>query len=84
MTMKQQQIDAAAGTISRNPATGTVIAKYPYQTPAEIERTLAANAMAAKVWRATPMAERVACYRRLAAIFRSQADALVRALSDAR
>jgi succinate-semialdehyde dehydrogenase len=74
--MKQQQIDAAAGTISRNPATGTVIAKYPYQTPAEIERTLAANAMAAKVWRATPMAERVACYRRLAATFRSQADAL--------
>jgi len=67
--MKQQQIDAAAGTISRSPSTGTVIAQYPYQTPAEIERTLAANAIAAKVWRATPMAERVACYRRLAATF---------------
>jgi succinate-semialdehyde dehydrogenase len=72
----QRQIDAAAKTISRNPATGAVIAEYPYQTPAEIERTLAANAMAAKVWRATPMAERVACYRRLAVTFRSRGDAL--------
>jgi len=74
--MKQQQIDAAVGTISRNPATGAVIAEYPYKTPAELERTLAANARAAKVWRATPMAERVACYRRLAATFRNRADAL--------
>src|SRR5262249_52667907 len=33
-------------------------------------------AVAAEAWRATPMAERVACYRRLAATFRSRADDL--------
>jgi hypothetical protein len=36
----------ATGAVSRNPATDALIATYPYQTPAEVEATLSANAAA--------------------------------------
>lgn len=62
--------------ISRNPATGELIARYPFQSPADVERLLDANAAAFRLWRATPMTERVATYRRLAAVLRDRADAL--------
>jgi succinate-semialdehyde dehydrogenase len=66
----------AAGAVSRNPATDELIATYPYQTPAEVETTLRANAAAFRVWRDTPMAERVAAYRRLAATLRDRSETL--------
>ena len=61
---------------SRNPATGELIATYPYQTPSEVERLLDANAAAFRLWRATPMHERVAAYRRLSAILREGSETL--------
>jgi succinate-semialdehyde dehydrogenase len=61
---------------SRNPATGELIATYASQTPAGIELLLDANAAAFRLWRATPMHERVAAYRRLSAILREGSETL--------
>ncbi|MBV8625593.1 MAG: NAD-dependent succinate-semialdehyde dehydrogenase [Herbaspirillum sp.] len=61
---------------SRNPATGELIATYAFQTPSEVERLLDASAAAFRLWRATPMRERVAAYRRLSAVLRERSDAL--------
>lgn len=66
----------AAIATSRNPATGELIATYASQTPAEIELLLDANAAAFRLWRATPMHERVAAYRRLSAILRKGSETL--------
>jgi succinate-semialdehyde dehydrogenase len=66
---------------SRNPATGELIATYPFQTAPEVERMLDANAAAFRLWRATPMRERVAAYRRLSAILRQRAEPLAAILT---
>jgi len=66
----------AAGAVSRNPATDELIATYPYQTPEEVEATLRASAAAFRLWRETPMAERLATYRRLAATLRDRSETL--------
>ena len=65
----------ANSAISRNPATGEFIATYPFQTPDEVELMLDDNA-AFRLWRATPMAERIATYRRLAAALRKKSESL--------
>ncbi|MRX10176.1 aldehyde dehydrogenase family protein [Pseudoduganella sp. FT25W] len=62
--------------VSRNPANGELIATYAYQTPSEVERLLDANSAAFRLWRATPMRERVAAYRRLSATLRDRSDTL--------
>ncbi|MGA7808905.1 NAD-dependent succinate-semialdehyde dehydrogenase [Bradyrhizobium sp.] len=81
--MKHQKIEPAAAAISRNPATGAVLATYPFMTPADVEQTLARNALAAKLWRETPMAERVKCYQRLAVTLRETSEVLaIRATSE--
>jgi succinate-semialdehyde dehydrogenase len=59
---------------SRNPATGELIATYPFQSQSEVEQLLDVNAAAFRLWRATPMRERVAAYRRLAATLRGRSD----------
>lgn len=78
--MSQQTNDPsviyADGGVSRNPATDELIATYPYQTSDEVERLLEKNAAAFRLWRATPMTERVAAYRRLAATLRDRSEAL--------
>lgn len=61
---------------SRNPASGALIATYPYQTPDEVEQLLATNAAAYQVWRTTPMTARVATYRKLSATLRERAETL--------
>lgn len=66
----------AAVATSRNPANGELIATYAFQTPSEVERLLDANAAAFRLWRATPLRERVAAYRRLSATLRDRADTL--------
>src|SRR4051812_3493118 len=66
---------------SRNPATGELIATYPFQTAPEVERMLDANAAAFRLWRATPMRERVAAYRRLSAILRQRSEPLAALLT---
>ncbi len=72
--MSNQSIPAVA--TSRNPVNGELIATYAYQTASEVERLLTANAAAFRLWRATPMRERVAAYRRLATTLRERKDAL--------
>lgn len=74
--MLDQVQGAPPGAISRNPTTGALLATYPFQAADEIERLLAASAAAYANWRATPLAERVACYHRLAATLRDRADVL--------
>jgi len=74
--MSQLNINSAANAVSRNPATGELIATYAFQTPAEVERLLEDNAAAFSMWRATPMAARVASYRRLAEALRKNSDDL--------
>ena len=74
--MTTQNPDALAEAISRNPATGDLIKTYPFQTGGEIEGILAAGAAAYAIWRAVPMAERVACYHRLAKTLRSRVETL--------
>ena len=65
-----------SGAISRNPATGEVIATYAFQTRDEVDRLLDDNAAAYRLWRATPMTERVATYRRLSALLRQASEPL--------
>jgi succinate-semialdehyde dehydrogenase len=66
----------ATSAVSRNPATDELIATYPYQKPQEVEATLRENTAAFQLWRTTPMTERVAAYRRLAATLRNRSEAL--------
>ena len=61
---------------SRNPASGELIATYPYQSASEVECVLDRGAAAFRLWRATPMTERVAAYRRLSATLRDRSDTL--------
>jgi succinate-semialdehyde dehydrogenase len=61
---------------SRNPANGEFIANYAFQTPSEVECLLDAGASAFRLWRATPMVERTAAYRRLAGVLRDRSEAL--------
>jgi succinate-semialdehyde dehydrogenase len=68
--------NATAVATSRNPANGELIATYAFQTPSEIERLLDANAAAYRLWRATPMRERVAAYGRLSATLRERSEVL--------
>ncbi|MEN4891364.1 NAD-dependent succinate-semialdehyde dehydrogenase [Erwinia billingiae] len=62
--------------VSRNPANAELIASYAYQTADEVETLLEQNAAAFRIWRATPLRERVAAYRRLAEILRERSSAL--------
>lgn len=66
----------AAEAVSRNPATDALIARYPYQSPAEVEQVLQAGAAAFLLWRDTPMAQRVATYRRLATVLSEGSETL--------
>lgn len=61
---------------SRNPATGELIATYAMQTASEVEQLLDANAAAFRLWRATPLTERVNAYRNLSSILRERVEAL--------
>lgn len=67
-------ISTANVATSRNPATGELIATYPFQTQSEVEQLLDVNAAAFRLWRATPMRERVAAYRRLADTLRERSE----------
>lgn len=71
--MPDASMAEAPGAVSRNPATGEVIERFAFQTPAEIEQVLAEADAAFRVWRVTPIAERAAVYVRLAATLRARA-----------
>ena len=64
------------GAVSRNPANGELIATYAFDTPEQVERLLAQNADAQRLWRALPVSERADAYRRLAAALRDNIGTL--------
>ena len=68
--------------VSRNPATGELIATYPFQTPDEIEKVLDHAQRAHRSWRDTPMSVRVATYRRLSTILRDRSDHLATLITN--
>lgn len=74
MTSLNANSTLPAFATSRNPATGELIATYPFQTQSEVEQLLDVNAAAFRLWRATPMRERVTTYRRLSAILRERSE----------
>ncbi len=65
---------ADQAAVSRNPATGEEIERFPFQTEAEVEQLLARADNAFRGWRAVPVAERAAVYDRLAAVLRRRSD----------
>ena len=65
---------ADQAAVSRNPATGEEIERFPFQTEAEVEQLLARADNAFRGWRAVPVAERAAVYDRLAAVLRRRVD----------
>jgi len=75
-TNTQPNTPSTAIATSRNPATGELIATYAFQSAHEVECLLDNNAAAYRLWRATPMRERVAAYRRLAATLRDRKETL--------
>ena len=72
---KAAQISASEA-VSRDPATDALIGRYPYQNPDEVEAVLQAGGAAYRLWRDTPMTERIATYRRLAATLRQRSETL--------
>ena len=79
--MSNSKPSAATAAISRNPATGELIETYPFQTAAEVEQTLASCAAAYTTWRRVGLAERLACYGRLAATLRDRSEPLARLIT---
>lgn len=67
--------------VSINPATETLIKRYPAHTKAQIEARLSAAAKAAILWRATPFARRAAVLRRAARLLRANADSYGRLIT---
>src|ERR1700677_2750381 len=76
VVMTSQATELATHAVSRNPANGELIKTYPFQSSDEVENTLAANAIAARQWRNTSMAERVKSYGRLAVTLRERSESL--------
>ncbi len=59
-----------SGSVSMNPANGEVFARYPYDDNAALERALNTAQAAFRAWSATPVAERLAAFARIAQILR--------------
>lgn len=51
--------------LSRNPATGEILARYPLQNSTELEKTLAESASAFAAWQHSSMSDRVRVLRQL-------------------
>lgn len=62
--------DFVAGSVSINPANGEVIARYPFDDNAALERALDSAQAGCRSWAATPVAERLAAFTRIAQILR--------------
>lgn len=67
--------------ISRNPATGEIIARYPMQNAAELEQSLATSANAFAAWRHSAMSTRVTVLRQLGEQLRQREAELTRSIT---
>lgn len=68
--------DIVSGSVSINPANGEVIARYPFDDDASLNRALDTARAAGRAWAATPVAERLAAFTRIAAILRRDIQVL--------
>ncbi|MGH8865988.1 MAG: aldehyde dehydrogenase family protein, partial [Burkholderiales bacterium] len=71
----------SVAAISRNPATGEELARYPFATAEALEASLQAAQRGFEQWREVAPAERAKILRRMAAALRENADALARMTS---
>ena len=67
--------------ISLNPATGKVIAEYPFETAAELEQSLNRAATGFAAWRKEPVSVRAEQLRKIAKVLRKNAEALARMMT---
>lgn len=67
--------------VSKNPANGEILARYPMQSRDELETTLAASASAFQQWRQTDMTTRVNVLRQLAEQLRQREPELSRMIT---
>lgn len=68
--------DFAPGSVSINPANGEVIARYPFDDDASLNRALDTARAGFRAWAATPVAERLAALARIAQILRRDIQTL--------
>ncbi len=69
---------ASDALVSRNPATGELLERFPFHTEPEVEHRLARAAQAQAVWAQTSFAARQATLERLAAALLSGRESLAR------
>lgn len=72
------QIAAIPAAISRSPATGQELARYPFDDAAQLETSLARTDAAFRQWRETSIAERVAVLRKMAEVLRANVEPMAR------
>ncbi len=68
--------DFTPGSVSVSPATGEVIARYPYDDAAALDRALDTAQAGFRAWAGTPMAERLATLTRIAQLLRRDVQPL--------
>jgi succinate-semialdehyde dehydrogenase / glutarate-semialdehyde dehydrogenase len=64
-----------------NPATGETIAEVPMATPADLDAALEAADTGFKLWKATPVDQRVAVLKKTAALIRERAETIATLLT---
>ncbi|SDJ16962.1 succinate-semialdehyde dehydrogenase [Variovorax sp. OV700] len=62
--------------LSTNPANGEVFAKYPYESPASLERSLATATQGYKTWSSMAVSARLRVLKRMAEILRRDVEPL--------
>jgi succinate-semialdehyde dehydrogenase len=72
--MPDTHVASPEAAISRNPAIGEVIERFPFQSDAEIEQILLDATAAFQVWRAMPMQARAKIYTEFAKLLHARAN----------
>ncbi len=68
-------------TLSRNPANGLELARYPFHSATQVECLLQSSYQRQQQWRDTPLKERVGLLKKLAEGLHSESEALSRMMS---
>ncbi|PRD16534.1 succinate-semialdehyde dehydrogenase [Pantoea coffeiphila] len=76
MTEKVHNMTDVNSAVSRNPATGDVVARYPFASRADVDAALAQSDSAFQHWRTSPLSARVQLLLSVAAGLREQSRAL--------
>ncbi len=79
--MPERSAASSGEAVSRNPPTGAVIERFPFQTSPEVAALLAGAQTAFETWRGMPIAERVAIYARFGEGLLRQADRIARTIT---